>query len=189
MAVALGHESDGDQRVIEAARRGDPAAFAALAARNGDWVRGVIFGVLGNHDELDDVAQQVWTTVWHQLDRLRDVRCWRSWLYRLARNAALDAGRDQARRREVCGNGIAMPETAYADAGPAARVVAGEQAGVVMQAIRDLPPLYREPFVLRHVQGWSYAQIAEVMGLPVDTVETRLVRARRRLRACLKGRV
>jgi RNA polymerase sigma-70 factor (ECF subfamily) len=60
---------------------------------------------------------------------------------------------------------------------------------MVIEAIKALPALYREPFVLRHVQDWSYRQIAETMGIPVDTVETRLVRARRHLRAALDGKV
>jgi RNA polymerase sigma-70 factor (ECF subfamily) len=64
-----------------------------------------------------------------------------------------------------------------------------EVSEVVLEAIRALPALYREPFVLRHLQGWSYRQIAETMGLPVDTVETRLVRARRLLREALDGKV
>ena len=56
-------------------------------------------------------------------------------------------------------------------------------------AIQALPALYREPFVLRHVNVWSYRQIAEMMNMPVDSVETRLVRARRFLRESLKGKV
>ena len=59
----------------------------------------------------------------------------------------------------------------------------------MLQAIAKLPELYREPFVLKHMDGWSYAQIAEAMNLPVDTVETRLVRARRLLRQELTGKV
>ena len=59
----------------------------------------------------------------------------------------------------------------------------------MLAAIQSLPALYREPFVLRHLSGWSYAEIAEVMGMPVDSVETRLVRARRLLRASLKDKV
>ena len=52
-----------------------------------------------------------------------------------------------------------------------------------------LPAIYREPFVLRHLEDWSYAEIGEVLGLSVDTVETRLVRARRLLREMLQGKV
>ncbi|MDO8630448.1 MAG: sigma factor-like helix-turn-helix DNA-binding protein, partial [Phycisphaerales bacterium] len=59
----------------------------------------------------------------------------------------------------------------------------------VLSAIMALPAIYREPFVLRHMNDWSYRRISDVMGLPVDTVETRLVRARRLLREVLVGRI
>jgi RNA polymerase sigma-70 factor (ECF subfamily) len=55
--------------------------------------------------------------------------------------------------------------------------------------VQSLPALYREPFVLRHLQDWSYAEIGEVLGLTTETVETRLVRARRMLREMLQGKV
>jgi RNA polymerase sigma-70 factor (ECF subfamily) len=66
-------------------------------------------------------------------------------------------------------------------------LIASEQHRQVMQAIRSLPPIYREPFVLKHLEGWSYAEIGRVLNLPVDTVETRLIRARRMLRESLQG--
>jgi RNA polymerase sigma-70 factor (ECF subfamily) len=59
----------------------------------------------------------------------------------------------------------------------------------VLEAIQALPALYREPFVMRHLNGWTYSEIADVMGMPVDSVETRLVRARRFLRESLKDKV
>ena len=55
----------------------------------------------------------------------------------------------------------------------------------MMAVIEKLPVLYREPFVLRHLNGWSYREIADVLDMPVDSVETRLVRARRMLRNSL----
>ena len=60
---------------------------------------------------------------------------------------------------------------------------------MVLEAIRALPALYREPFVLRHLNDWSYQEIGDVMGMPVDSVETRLVRARRFLREALKDKL
>lgn len=59
----------------------------------------------------------------------------------------------------------------------------------LLGAIEALPAIYREPFALRHLEDWSYARIGEALGLPVETVETRLVRARRLLRESLKGKI
>lgn len=190
MTVALSETYDPELPVVEAIRSGDRFAFEELVRRHDSWIRGVIFGVLGDADRVDDVAQQAWLAVWQQAANLRDVRRWRPWLYRVVYNAAIDAGRHVSRRR---GKFRALPtqESALpAHPDSAEQPVAEEERRTeVLAAVAGLPPLYREPFVLRHMNGWSYQEIATAMGMPVDTVETRLVRARRLLRETLKHRI
>ena len=185
MAMTLAEGVDTDGPVIEAIRDGDRFAFEELVRRHNDWVRGVIFGVLGDHDRVDDVVQQAWACVWRRIGELRDANRWRPWLYRVARNAAVDAGREVTRRR---GRTRALSDEAVpASSAPAdGELVDAERHRRVLDAIQALPALYREPFVLRHMKDWSYKQIADVMDMPVDSVETRLVRARRLLRESLK---
>jgi RNA polymerase sigma-70 factor (ECF subfamily) len=191
MTVALTDHFDPEEPVIEAIRQGDKYAFSELVRRQNRFVRGVVLGVLGSTDRVDDVTQQVWAAVWERAEKLRDVKRWRSWLYRLARNAAIDAGRDVTRRRNrdtlvtehVRATGVPADKT------PAASLIGDEEHRTVLAAIEGLPALYREPFVLRHMNGWSYQQIADVMDMPVDSVETRLVRARRLLRSALKNKL
>lgn len=180
---------DAEQPIIEAIRQGDRYAFTEFVRRNGAWVRSVVFGVLGDREQLDDVCQQAWTNVWRQLGRLRDTKRWRPWLYRLVRNAAIDAGREQTRRRRLFGRQLAARPSQARDRNPPDEMIRAEQRVMVLEAVRSLPALYREPFVLRHVEDWSYRRIAELMDLPEDTVETRLVRARRLLRQALQGKV
>jgi len=184
MAMTLTEGFDTDAPVIEAIRDGDRFAFEELVRKHNDWVRGVIFGVLGDQDRVDDVAQQAWTSAWRRIGELRDANRWRPWLYRVVRNAAVDAGRDVTRRR---GRARALLDEALpASSAPAdGELVDAERRRRVLDAIQALPALYREPFVLRHLKDWSYRQIAEVMNMPVDSVETRLVRARRLLRESL----
>ena len=189
MLMALPDEHDPEQLVIEAIRKGDRYAFGELVRRHGGWVRGVIYGVLGDRDRLDDVAQQVWTNVWEQLGKLRDPKRWRPWLYRLARNAAIDAGRETTRRRRATQRMEELRAGHATVERPTDRLADAETHAAVADAIQSLPALYREPFVLRHVEGWSYRQIGEVLSMPVDTVETRLVRARRLLREALRDKV
>lgn len=186
MTMPRHEEFDPEAPVIMAIRQGDRYAFSELVRRQERWLRGVVFGVLGDRDRVDDVSQQVWTAMWERIGSLRDPRRWRPWLYRLARNAALDAGRDVTRRRnraqalaQVRPNGAVgrTPDCALDDE---------ERHKQVLSAVQALPALYREPFVLRHLNGWSYQQIADVMDMPVDSIETRLVRARRFLRESLK---
>lgn len=188
MAMAQQEGFDAEEPVIEAIRAGDRYAFGEFMRRHNRWVVGVIYGVLGEHDGVEDVAQQAWTAVWRRAGELRDVKRWRPWLYRLTRNAAIDAGRDMTRRR---GRMRVVAEDGEAASGdtPDCHLSGHEQHGEVLAAVQALPALYREPFVLRHLNGWSYREIAEVMGMPIDSVETRLVRARRLLRDCLRDKV
>ena len=189
MTMAWPNEVDPEQPVIDAIRGGDPYAFGELVRRHDRWVRGVIFGVLGEQERLDDVVQQVWTSMWERIDDLRDATRWRPWLYRLARNAAIDAGRDITRRKDRMQSGNPALSQKSSGQTPDGTLVSDEQHGEVLNAILALPALYREPFVLRHLNGWTYREIADVMGMPVDSVETRLVRARRLLRESLKDKL
>jgi len=195
MAMALTADYDADLPVVQALQQGDPYALDELMRRHGGWVRSVAYGILGDADRVDDVCQQTWSLVWEQIRQLREPTRWKAWTYRLVRNAAVDAGREKTRARrnvEELANAALADRVPYSP--PAAEKpdqVLGrrEQAEVVKDAIRGLAAIYREPFVLRHVEGWSYKQIAEAMEMPVDTVETRLVRARRLIREALRGKV
>jgi RNA polymerase sigma-70 factor, ECF subfamily len=136
-------------------------------------------------DDVDDVAQRVWMQVWRQARNLDDGSRWRPWLYRIARNAAMDTGRSRKRSRKLV-EAIERERPARTETLPEAKLSSQEQQALMLGAIAALPPLYREPFVLKHLEDWSYQEIAELLGMPVDTVETRLVRARRLLRERLK---
>ncbi len=185
MAAPMRETSFDEEPVIAAIRTGDRYAFTEFVRRNEGWVRSVLFSVFGQQDVVDDVAQIVWTSVWRRIGELRETGSWRSWLYRLARNAALDVGRERTRQRkrhEAAREHNEPGETVDAASG----AIDGERRGEILRAIQALPEIYREPFVLRHMNDWSYRRIADVMGLPVDTVETRLVRARRLLRDALR---
>jgi RNA polymerase sigma-70 factor (ECF subfamily) len=181
---------DVDCRLIEAAQRGERSALDTLVRRNDRWVRSVVYATLGRAGLVDDVVQQVWTRVCEQIVSLVDANRWRGWLYTTARNAAIDAGQKAARdrKRQISADGVDHPtESRWGDTrfDPARSVMQAEQHRRVLNAIRGLPAIYREPFLLRHLEEWSYAQIGEALSLPIDTVETRLVRARRMLRSAL----
>lgn len=178
--------NDDDQALIVAAQQGSRTALDALIRRHDRWVRHVVYRALGNASAVEDVAQQVWTTVWQQIGTLVDPSAWRAWLYRTARNAAIDASQKSSRerRRRAPVDEQTLPDR---DGSPALWLVRDEEHRRMLAAINGLPAIYREPFVLKHLEDWSYAQIGEALGLPVDTVETRLVRARRLLRSALNG--
>jgi len=177
------------QALIRAAQRGDRRALEQIVHAHEGWVRAVIYGTTGRRDLVDDVAQQVWAQVWQRLDSLHDPRRLRAWLYSIARHAALDAAQERQRRRAVALDAVAETLGAQPGGGPVGGVACGELRETLLRAVEALPAIYREPFVLRHLADWSYARIADLLGLSVETVETRLVRARRLLREMLQGKI
>ncbi len=187
-AVTIDAESLKDQ--ITRARQGDRRAAERLVRAHEGWVRSAIYAVSGRRDEADDLAQQVWARAWDRLDTLENPAQFRAWLYTIARNTAIDVGTAERRRRvrtTALERTTELPDPPQR--GPAATAAENELHATLLRAVQSLPALYREPFVLRHLQDWSYAEIGEVLGLTTETVETRLVRARRMLREMLQGKV
>lgn len=173
--------------LVAEAQRGNRWAADWLVREHEGWVRTVVYAVVGRWDQVDDIVQQVWALVWMRLPSLKDPQRLRSWLCSVARNAALDAG--QTRRRHAAQQMMEPVADSLADKNgrvPVRAMLDGELRTMLLRAVEALPVHYREPFVLRHLEDWSYQQIGEMLGLAVKTVEKRLVRARRLLREMLK---
>jgi RNA polymerase sigma-70 factor (ECF subfamily) len=183
-------DADCLRRLVADAQRGDRGAAERLIREHEGWVRSAIYAVTGRADLVDDIAQLVWTRVWRRLSTLENPRQLRTWLYSIAHNTALDA-RLAVRRRQARTAGLDTVAGASdgKQSGPLRVLTGGELQHTLLEAVRELPAIYREPFVLRHLEDWSYAEIGQVLDLPVDTVETRLTRARRMLRETLRDRV
>jgi RNA polymerase sigma factor (sigma-70 family) len=175
---------------IARARRGEPGAATRLVRDHDAWVRSAIYAVTGRSELVDDLVQQIWTRVWERLDTLENPEQFRAWLYSVARNTALDGSMaDKRRRTRFTPLDDQAAPLDRRQPGPLAAVARGELQATLVGAVQALPALYREPFVLRHLEDWNYAEIGQVLGLSVETVETRLVRARRMLREMLQGKV
>ncbi len=192
MAIPVVQPQDIDVELMQGIRSGDDAALTLLIGRNERWLRGVVYAVLTDADLLDDVMQQVWLRVWQRAVEVEDVRRWRHWLYRMARNAAIDAGRKKTRRRKLwqrLGEEMLGRRDQDRTPGPLRMAAVAEDHGRLLGVVDAMPEIYREPFVLRHLEGMTYKQIAEALDLPMDTVGTRLVRARRLLQQSLDMQV
>ena len=174
-------ELEMDRSLVHSVATGDGDALEALMTRHEPWLRGVAFSVLGRSDDVDDVLQQVWMAVWRGRDGLPNVRNCRNWLYTLTRNVAIDARRKCRRRKDLWRqiSGLFRPGTA---GGAEQELIARDGRRSVREAVQCLDEKYRTVLVMRVWGELSYRQIADTLDVPVDTVETRLVRARRKLR-------
>ena len=157
---------------VEAAQAGDREAFAVLYGQMAAVVHGLLLSRVQTFD-VSDLQQEVFVQALQRLPSLRDPAAFWGWLCTIARNVATD----HLRRRRP--EPAAPPRTPYALAPHVA------DARRVLEAIRSLPEAYREPLVLRLVEGLSGPEIAEKTGLTPASVRVNLSRGMKRLRETL----
>ncbi len=160
--------------LVAAARAGGGEALAALYRRFAPVVHGVLLGYVQKAD-ADDLTQDVFETALQRLRELREDAAFPGWIVRIARRAALDE-----RRRRAPLTGVQI-EAASAAASQEERI----DAQRTLQAIRALPEAYREPLLLRLVEGLTGPEIAERTGLTPGSVRVNLHRGMAQLRALL----
>jgi RNA polymerase sigma-70 factor (ECF subfamily) len=167
-----------DQTLIAEALRGSGSAFVTLVQRHQQPLRSFLRRVCRDFVEADDIAQETFLTAWSRLDGYRGQSSFRSWLCGMAYRKALEAGRSDRRRR-------AREEQA-------GRPEAGDSVGGdpdermdLDRAFRTLSRAQRAAVVLCWADGYSHADAAETLNMPIGTLKSHLVRSRERLRLAL----
>lgn len=182
-----GHEGmtpEGDHKLVEAAIRGDQESLQRLWHLHRRWVAAVLIASKPRDADLDDLLQDVAAQVVAKIGGLREAAAFKPWLRAVALNAAKTAGRKRSVRvaavlRMI--GGMSRDEDP-ADADPAQSRASQEEGGRLLALANQLPEGYREPLLMRCIQGMGYREIGAVMGLPETTIETRIARGRRMLR-------
>lgn len=146
-----------------------------------DAVFRVAFGVLRDRGLAEDVVQETMVSAWRSLGSFRGEASVRTWVLRIAHNASISALR---RRRDLATAPEELPDRPTGE-DPAARAEGRAGLARVRTALDNLDETSRSIVVLREVEGLSYQQIADTLDLPVPTVKTRLLRARRALQSAL----
>ena len=147
------------------------------------WVAAILLAHMPRDAELEDLLQEVAIRLVRSAHELKDPAAVRPWLRTVAINLARTAGRRKKVRQTLQPEVIASrPRRDDEREEPVSVGSTREEGRIAMQVARSLPEEYREPLLLRAVRGMSYRQIGDVLGVPVTTVETRLVRARRMVR-------
>ena len=183
--------ADPDRADVEAARAGDAGAFEALVLRYQARIVSFAAAIVRDSGAAEDVAQEAFIRAWKGLRSFRGDSAFKTWLYKIASNVARTYLERQGRQARFGSESLDDDEaTLRADEVPSGETGAEETLATreaIDGALAQLPEDWRLAVVLRDVEGLDYREIAEVTGSPIGTVESRIFRARRRLRSLLRS--
>jgi RNA polymerase sigma-70 factor (ECF subfamily) len=173
-----------DAHVVAAVRRGDREAFRILVVRYQDVLYRYALRMTGQPDVAADLAQAALVKAYGSLSRCRDPERFGAWLFRIHANGCKDYLKSR-RRRDV-----SLDERPAASApsenDPAAEAERSELRALLDEALARLPEPQRQAFILKHVEGRPYEEIAELLGVSVPALKMRVHRAREALRTVLE---
>jgi RNA polymerase sigma-70 factor (ECF subfamily) len=170
---------DDDFSLIKRFIDGDELVFSELLRRHKEKVRNIIYLTLSNTDGVDDIAQEVFITVYRHLKSFRFESQFTTWLYRITINKC----KDHLRKKNI--RSIFLP---LKDDEPVFESINEDTdiKHIVRNAIATLPAKLRIPLVLKDLEGFSYQEIADTMECEIGTVKSRIFRAREALKKILK---
>ena len=181
-----------DRALVARIIKGDRDRFTELVKRYEKRVVNYVYRITHRYEEARDLAQEIFVKVFVALDRYDPKYQFSTWLFRIAQNSAIDAlrkksisevpmakqsGDDEPKDREFADTGIS----------PYRALKNKQLAAAIDDAVRGLPPDYRELIQLRHFAELSYDEIASMKKLPLGTVKNKLFRARNMLKESLEG--
>jgi RNA polymerase sigma-70 factor (ECF subfamily) len=181
-----------DEQLLACFRRGNRAALEMLFQRYRAVAYRVAFRLLSNEADALDAVQDGFIKALTNLEGFEGRSTFKTWLLRIVSNAALDLGRQRGRRDSVfhpapSNSTESEPLAAWEE--PGHDLERADLRGILQTALNQLPTAQRQTFIL-HVDGeLSYREVAEILGISIGTVMSRLFYARQKLRTLLSGRL
>ncbi|HNS98877.1 MAG TPA: sigma-70 family RNA polymerase sigma factor [Polyangiaceae bacterium] len=189
-------EAEEDRVLIEAAQKGDVAAFRALVEKHQRRVFSIALGIVRDENDAREISQEAFIRVYRGLDRFQGGSSFFTWLYRIVTNLSIDLIRRPGRRdaelvedRKVydVADGSLEPFVARLEGEDPLRVVRRREiAERLQEALDALPPYHLGVILMREVEGMSYEEMAEAMGVSKGTIMSRLFHARQKLQRALR---
>lgn len=188
MVMTVGKDRD-EQELVSRIKSGDRAGFKILVDRFSTRVVNLCFRITGNRMDAEDIAQDVFVEIYKNIGKFRAESSLATWILRIAYNRALNHLRDNRRTqmlsldsREV-GEGRSFAETLQGKSSerPDREMEIRRNRSILYDAIAALPPKYGKPFALHKLDGMPYSDIANLLGISLSAVESRIHRAKLRL--------
>lgn len=173
-------EINDDFSLIKRFIEGDKSTFKILVHRHKEKVRNIIYMTVNRTEAVDDIAQEVFITVFKNLKHFRFESQFTTWLYRITVNKS----KDYLRKMKIRSIFVPVKETEEHGYNHIKDDI--DVAGIVRKAISKLPEKLRTPLLLKDIEGFSYQEIADTIQCEVGTVKSRIFRAREGLRNLLR---
>lgn len=188
-STATGTEPASDEELLLALQGGQREVFGTLVRRYERELYSYLWRYLGDAELAADVFQNTCVAIFRKIRHYDPSRSAKPWIYTIATNQAIDASRQRARRRDQVlsqdhtddGSPSFFEAIPQAGPGPNDQVVLTEQQQRIREALTDLNESQRQVIVLTYFQGLKYQEAAEVLGVPLGTVKSRLNAAMTRL--------
>lgn len=183
-----------DSRLVDRAKNGDHAAYAELVEKYSGFVYRTVYYDLKNNEDAEDISQEVFIKAYGALCGFRYDSEFSTWLFRICKNAVYDHVRKQSKNKMLSFSDMTYDEDGEKEADipdtngsyePEKQALSNETARMVREAIGELSEEHRDVIVLRELDGYSYAEIADMLSLEEGTVKSRLSRARGALKKIL----
>lgn len=178
-----------DAQLVESAQNGDQEAFAQLVRRHSPLVFRLAVSILGREfvPEAEDVTQEVFLKVHHAITSFRGESEFRSWIYRITFNQAVNL-KARVRFRDPHEDETILNRAASQEPGPDRKLEQAERERALAEAIQSLPEVYQSALRLYYWMDAGVAEVAELLGVPENTAKSYLHRARQLLQVMLKER-
>ena len=175
--------SDDDAELIERCLRKDNSAWERIVSRFKRKVFHIAYKFTGRHDDAEDLTQEIFLKVFRSLEKFNRDADFSTWLSSVARNYCIDHYRASKREKEVLVDDLVAFDLAPAPIGsnPHRALEDRDRRSFLRRGLEALPEKLREAVVLRDLQGLSYQEMAERLGLPEGTVKSRINRGREEL--------
>jgi len=189
--IALDYERLSDVELVKLVARRDPHAVRIITQRNNQRLYRAAWSILKDRAEAEEAVQEAYLKAFAAMDGFEGRSALTTWLTRIVINEALERRRTAERRarlhqeQQIADIEIyreRLMAIAVATESPEADVMRRQVAKLLERAVANLAEVFRPVFVLREIEGLSVEETAEVLQIPGETVKTRLLRARRRLR-------
>ena len=173
-----------ERDLVQRAQEGDRRAFGELVEAHQGFAYNVALRAVDNSQDAEDIVQEAFVRAWRSLAGFRVDAQFRTWLYRIVINlcySQLPQLRKEVNRLDAPNGQETLPDRS-SGGDPEARMEDKQVLEYLREQIRSLPGQYQILLLLRHHEGCSYAEIAEIMDLPLGTVKTGIHRARKKLK-------